>query len=82
VLAAPIGEDTQTFYNFKKFRGFFKWLQRQYIGANRLAAPIYWRSTRRTKLLAAPRLFGQTMPIQSAGVGGNGNRIIPRRQPN
>jgi hypothetical protein len=82
VLAAPIGEDTQTFYKLKKFRGFFKCLQRQYIGANRFAAPIYWRSTRRTKLFAAPRLFGQTMPIQSAGVSGSGNRIIPRWQPN
>jgi hypothetical protein len=28
VLAAPIGEDTQTFYNLKKFRGFFKCLHR------------------------------------------------------
>ena len=66
----------------KKFRGFFKCLQRQYIGANRFAAPIYWRSTRRTKLFAAPCLFGQTMPIQSAGVSGSGNRIIPRWRPN
>jgi hypothetical protein len=75
VLAAPIGEDTQTFYNFKC-------LQRQYIGANWFAAPIYWCSTRRTKLFAAPRLFGQTMPIQSAGVRGSGNRFIPRWRPN
>ncbi len=67
---------------FKKFRGFFKCLQSQYIGANRFAAPIYWRSTRRTKLFAAPRLFGQTMPIQSAGVSGRGNRIFPRWRPN
>ncbi len=51
-------------------------------GANRFAAPIYWRSTRRTKLFAAPRLFGQTKPIQSAGVSGSGNRIIPRWWPN
>jgi hypothetical protein len=34
VLAASIGEDIQTFYNFKVFREFFKCLQRQYIGAN------------------------------------------------
>jgi hypothetical protein len=62
--------------------GFFKCLQSQYIGANRFAAPIYWRSTRRTKLFAAPCLFGQTMPIQSAEVSGSGNRIIPRWWPN
>jgi hypothetical protein len=79
VLAAPIGEDI---LQLKKFRGFFKCLQCQYIGANRFAAPIYWRSTRRTKLFAAPSLFGQTMPIQSAGVSASGNRIIPRWQPN
>jgi hypothetical protein len=42
----------------KKFRGFFKCLQRQYIGANWFAAPIYWRSTRRIKMFAAPRPFG------------------------
>jgi hypothetical protein len=42
----------------KKFRGFFKCLQRQYIGANWFAAPIYWGSTRRIKMFAAPRLFG------------------------
>jgi hypothetical protein len=48
-------------------------LQRQYIGANWFAAPIYWLSTRRTKLFAAPRLFGHMMPIQSAGVSGSGN---------
>jgi hypothetical protein len=57
-------------------------LQRQYIGANRFAAPIYWRSTRRTKLFAAPRLIVQTMPIQSAGVSGSGNINIPRWRPN
>ncbi len=66
----------------KEFRGFFKCLQRQYIGANLFAAPIYWRSTRRTKLFAAPRLFGQSLPIQSAGVSGSGNRFIPRWRPN
>jgi hypothetical protein len=33
-------------------------------------------------MFAAQRLFGQTMPIQSAGVGGSGNRIIPRWRPN
>ena len=82
VMAAPIGEDTQTFYNFKKFADFFKCLQRQYIGANWFAAPIYWRSTRRIKMFAAPRLFSQTMPIQAAGVSGSGNRIIPRWRPN
>jgi hypothetical protein len=81
-LAAPIGEDTQTFYNLKNFADFFQCLQSQYIGANRFAAPIYWRSTRRTKLFAAPGLFDQTMPIQSAGVSGSGNRIIPRWRPN
>jgi hypothetical protein len=58
ILAAPIGEDTQTFYNLKKFHRFFKCLQRQYIGANWFAAPIYWFSTRRIKMFAAPRLFG------------------------
>jgi hypothetical protein len=46
------------------------------------AAPIYWCSTRRTKLFAAPRLFGQAMPIQSAGVSRSGNRFIPRWRPN
>jgi len=34
------------------------------------------------QIFAAPRLFGQTMPIQSAGVSGSGNRIIPRWRPN
>jgi hypothetical protein len=52
------------------------------IGANWFAAPIYWRSTRRIKMFAAPRLFGKTLPIQSAGVSGSGNRIIPRWRPN
>jgi hypothetical protein len=43
VLAAPIGKDTQTFYNFKKFADFLNvcsanilvltGLQHQYIGA-------------------------------------------------
>jgi hypothetical protein len=33
-------------------------------------------------MFAAPRLFGQTKPIQSAGVSGSGNKIIPRWQPN
>jgi hypothetical protein len=33
-------------------------------------------------MFAAPRLFGQTMPIQSAGVSISGNRIIPRWRPN
>jgi hypothetical protein len=51
VLAAPIGEDTQTFYNLQC-------LQRQYIYANWFAAPIYWRNTRRIKMFAAPCLFG------------------------
>jgi hypothetical protein len=55
VLAAPKGEDTQTFYNFCRF---LKCLQRQYIGANWFEAPIYWRSTRRIKMFAAPSLFG------------------------
>jgi hypothetical protein len=32
-------------------------------------------------MFAAPRLFSQTMPIQSAGVRGSGNRIIPRWWP-
>ena len=27
-------------------------------------------------MFAAPRLFGQTMPIQSAGVSGSGNRLF------
>jgi hypothetical protein len=82
VLAAPIGEDTQTFYNFKNLANFLKCLQRQYIGANWFAAPISWRSTRRIKMFAAPRLFGETLPIQSAGVSGSGNRIIPRWRQN
>ncbi len=29
-------------------------------------------------MFAAPCLFSQTMPIQSAGVSESGNRIIPR----
>jgi hypothetical protein len=33
-------------------------------------------------MFAAPRLLGQTMPIQSAGVSRSGNRIIPRWLPN
>jgi hypothetical protein len=33
-------------------------------------------------MFAAPCLFGQTKPIQSAGVSGSGNRIIPRWRPN
>jgi hypothetical protein len=27
-------------------------------------------------MFAAPHLFGQTMPIQSAGVSGSGNRLF------
>jgi len=34
------------------------------------------------KWFAAPRLLGETLPIQSAGVGGSGNRFIPRWRPN
>jgi hypothetical protein len=34
------------------------------------------------QIFAAPCLFSQTMPIQSAGVSGSGNRIIPRWRPN
>jgi hypothetical protein len=56
VLAAPIGEDKQTFYNFKNFADFLNVCSA--IGANWFAAPIYWRSTRRIKMFAAPRLFG------------------------
>ncbi len=52
VMAAPKGEDTQTFYNFNNFAD----LQHQYSGANWFAAPIYWRSTRRIKMFAAPRV--------------------------
>jgi hypothetical protein len=33
-------------------------------------------------MFAAPRLFVQTKPIQSAGVSGSGNRFIPRWRPN
>jgi hypothetical protein len=33
VLSLPIGEDTQTFYNYKNFADFLKCLQHQYIGA-------------------------------------------------
>jgi hypothetical protein len=32
--------------------------------------------------IAAPCLFGSTLPIQSAGVSGKGNIIIPRWRPN
>jgi hypothetical protein len=32
-------------------------------------------------MFAAPRLLGQTLPIQSAGVSGSGNRFIPRLKP-
>jgi hypothetical protein len=76
-IGAASTSSTKTHRHFTtyKFHGFFKCLQRQYIGANWFAAPIYWRSIRRTKLFAAPRLFGQTMPIQSAGVSGSGNRF-------
>ena len=83
VLAAPIGEYTQTFYNIKIFADFLNVCSTNiYIGANRFAALISWRSTRTTQLFAAPRLFVQTMPIQSAGVRRRGNRIIPRCRPN
>ncbi len=34
------------------------------------------------QMFAAPRQFGQKMPIQSAGVSISGNRIIPRWRPN
>jgi hypothetical protein len=76
VLAAPIGEDTQTFYNLKNFADFFivcsanilvlTGLQHQYIGAvqgelNCLQHHAY--SVKR---------------CLSAGVSGSGNRIIPR----
>jgi hypothetical protein len=33
------------------------------------------------QIFAAPSLFVQTMPIQSAGVRGRGNRIISRCRP-
>jgi hypothetical protein len=33
-------------------------------------------------MFAAPRLFGQMKPIQSAGVSRSGNRIIPRWRTN
>jgi hypothetical protein len=33
-------------------------------------------------MFAAPCLFGQMKPIQSAGASESGNRIIPRWQPN
>ncbi len=33
-------------------------------------------------MFAAPRLFSQTKPIQSAGASGSGNGIIPRWRPN
>ena len=33
-------------------------------------------------MFAAPRLIGQTMPIQLAGVSGGGNRFIPKWWPN
>jgi hypothetical protein len=35
-----------------------------------------------SQMFAAPRLFGQTKPIQSAGVSGSRNIIIPRWRPN
>jgi hypothetical protein len=34
------------------------------------------------QMFAAPRLLGQTLPIQSAGVSGSGNRFIPRWRSN
>jgi hypothetical protein len=34
------------------------------------------------QMFAAPSLFGQTIPIQSAGISGRRNRIIPRWGPN
>jgi hypothetical protein len=53
---ADIGaEDTQTFYNLKNFADLKMF---KYIGGNWFAAPIYWRSTRRIKMFAAPCLFG------------------------
>jgi hypothetical protein len=50
VLAAPIGADTQKFYNLNNFADF--------LNVFWFAAPIYWRSTRRIKMFAAPCLFG------------------------
>jgi hypothetical protein len=41
VLAAPIGEDTQTFYNLKNFADFLNVCSANNIGANRFAASIY-----------------------------------------
>ena len=35
-----------------------------------------------SKQFAAPRLLGYSLPIQSAGVSGSGNRFIPRWRPN
>ena len=77
VLVAPIGKDTQTFYNFKNFVDFLNVCSANILVLTGLQHQ-YWRSTRRIKMFAAPRLFGQTMPIQSAGVSGSGNIIIPR----
>jgi hypothetical protein len=58
VLAAPIGEDIQTFYNFKNFADFLNVCSANILVLTGFAAPIYWRSTRRIKIFAAPRLFG------------------------
>jgi hypothetical protein len=58
VRAAPIGEDTQTFYSFKNFADFLNVFSANILVLTGFAAPIYWRSTRRIKMFAAPRLFG------------------------
>jgi hypothetical protein len=55
-------------------RTFGQWLF--IVGQQKIA------SAAQPQMFAAPRLFGQTMPIQSAGVSGSGNRIIPRWRPN
>ena len=69
VLAAPIGEDTQTFYNFKNFADFLNvcsanilvltGLQHQYIGA----VQVYWcyehRSTNILVLLVLAAPIGE-----------------------
>jgi hypothetical protein len=79
---APIGEDTQKFYNFKNFADFLTvcsanilvltGLQHQYIGA------VQGES----KCLQHHAYSVKRCLFHSAGVSGSGNRIIQRWRPN
>ncbi len=67
----------------KKFLGFFNCLQRQYIGANWFAAPIYIGTVQgESKCLQHHAYSVKRCLFHSAGVSGSGNRIIPRWRPN